>query len=62
MSKKSAGLTALILAFSRAFNTENLDLSPVIRASYPELRLSNLHSQIELETSSATSLKQNRGA
>jgi hypothetical protein len=41
MNKKSAGLTALIRAFSRAFNTESLDLPPVIGASYPELRLYN---------------------
>jgi hypothetical protein len=35
MNKKSTGLTALI----RAFNTESLNLPPVIRACYPELRL-----------------------
>jgi hypothetical protein len=39
MNKKSAELTALIRAVSKAFNTESLDLPPVIRVSYPEQRL-----------------------
>jgi hypothetical protein len=63
MNEKSAGLTALIRAVSRAFNTENLDLPPAIRASYPELRLKYLKKYKTLKpVDTSSSIQDIRGA